>query len=405
MNDYEEKAHKGSHMQKYILISLILIIFSSCKIDPFPDTERTIIAFDAQTDYLNALERLGVKVTRELGIISGVQANLTDDQRAALSDLPFVRYIERDVQVFALDMEVKSLKFTLTGEATPDDEMDWGLEKIRANECWVNATGAGVRIGIIDTGIYADHPDLQGAVVDGYNAIDGGSWTDDNNHGTYVATVTAARRNNIGIIGVAPDASLYAIKVLSASGSGYSSDVCEGYEWAVNEGLDVVNLSLGSYSQSRAMAEAMERAGYAGVGTVAAAGNDGRSPVIYPARNPKAIVVGAAAMDGNVSSFSNYGPAMIGTVNADGEIEGGGVIAPGEWVLAGNKLGEYQRVSGTSIATPYVTGLVALLIEMGWCERKFIFGAASRAGKPDEYYGYGLIDAKQTIENVIAAGQ
>ena len=135
----------------------------------------------------------------------------------------------------------------------------------------------------------------------------------------------------------------------------------------------------------------MIRAAWQGLGTVAASGNDGQEGIIYPARDPVAVCVGATGLNDEKMSWSNYGPAL----------KANGVVAPGNWILAGNKDGSWQRIAGTSAATPHVTGLVALLedtVKQGWCERRFIFGGAKGANNPTELIGYGLIDCLSTYQ-------
>lgn len=373
---------------KYIVLFLALgaVVWAGCN-----DGERMIVTLDWEFgDVRSALETAGIKDMQELPLIAGFVCKLTEKQKTLLADLLPVRYIEPDYEVSIVDATVEAQDVGLSAEV-----VDWGAKYIHAPECWRSATGAGVRIGVIDTGIKSDHPDLTDRVVGGYNAINGGSYEDDNNHGTYIATVIAAQPNGVGIIGVAPNAALYAIKVLNKDGRGYSSDVVKGYQWALEQEVDLVNLSLGSPRESQAMRDAMLIAAFQGMGTVAAAGNSGEGRVMYPAANDVAICVGAVGYDGTRMSWSNYGDAL----------KANGVMAPGYQVLAGNKSGGWSRVSGTSLATPYVTGTLALMVSMKWCTRDLLFRGASRYETPDRYYGYGVIDAREALDAVIEASE
>ena len=128
------------------------------------------------------------------------------------------------------------------------DYITCGLRIIYAPHAWRFSTGNGVRVGIVDTGIVRSHQDLR--VYGGYSSVPGNpSWIDDHGHGTHVAGTVAALRNNRGLVGVAPNARLYAVKVLNRNGSGSTSSVLAGLQWCINAGMNVVNLSLGSKSQ------------------------------------------------------------------------------------------------------------------------------------------------------------
>ena len=364
--------------------------------------EKVIVVFEDGSSLDRALKWLrdeGFTIYGKYNVILGVGCWLTPGQQEwVMKNLP-VKYIEKDFEMSILD---NPLPLEVHAAETPVTEhIGWGLEMVKAEEAWEIATGVGVRVGVIDTGLDSDHVDLtnacgSSAVVGGFSAF-GGSWEDDNNHGIYVGTILAARKNGAGIVGVAPDAVLYAIKVLDSDGRGSVGTVLQGYDWALDQHLDVVNLSLGSFYLSRALEEAMIRAAWQGMGTIAATGNDSNG-IIYPAKHPICVCVGAVGLNGQKMSWSNYGPAL----------KANGVMAPGNWILAGNKGGEWQRISGTSAATPYVTGLVALLLDLSWAERHHIFESASLADAPTEEMGYGVIDvpaALQVMLDEAAAGR
>ncbi len=389
-------------MRKFAAVLIALFAFAGCsKVLWSSRTERFILAFDRDAELSAILEELeaeGIQILDRLDIISGISCELNYEQMELVSALPSIRYIEPDFKLFMLDTEPPAPLFAIDYYMAPAGEsIDWGVKRISAPEAWETATGKGVRVGVIDTGIATAHPDLQGAVVGGFNAVDGGSYEDDNNHGTYVASVLAGRRNGLGLVGVAPDALLYAIKVLGSDGQGYISDVIEGCQWALEAELPVVNMSLGSRHESIAMQEAMSAIASQGMITIAAAGNEGERGIFSPARYDVTICVGGSRIDGKRAPWSNYGQAL----------KEKGVLAPGDWILAAERKGGWRRVSGTSIATPHVTGVIALLLEYSQVDYnslcELVFGAASQSQNPDEFRGHGIVDARKTLDLVTSS--
>lgn len=212
-----------------------------------------------------------------------------------------------------------------------------------------------VDVAVIDTGIDSTHPDLN--VVSGVNFAKGNGWSDGNGHGTHVAGTIAAKNNDIGVVGVAPGANLYAVRVLDNRGSGFTSDVIAGVNWvAANaDTIEVANMSLGG-SQSNALNTAVENAVNAGVVFVVAAGNENTDACTKsPASAPNAITVSALDDRNGISdndpfaSFSNYGSCVD-------------VIAPGVLILSTWKDGGYNTISGTSMASPHVAGAAVLYL-------------------------------------------
>jgi len=249
--------------------------------------------------------------------------------------------------------------------------------------------GQGVKVGIIDTGIDYTHPDLKANYAGGYNAIDTSKPPlDDNGHGTHVAGIIGAVSDGAGVVGVAPRASLYAVKVLNAQGSGAYSAIIDGIQWAVTNKLNVVNMSLGSPSGSTAIQKAVEAAYKAGVTLVVAAGNDS-GPVNYPAKYPQAIAVAASDSADKIASFSSRGPEIV-------------VIAPGVAINSTYMGGIYKSLSGTSMASPHVAGLAALAVAAGAKSpaevRKALTGAAVNLGLQSAEQGAGLVDAGKLVK-------
>lgn len=264
-----------------------------------------------------------------------------------------------------------------------DREQPWGVQRVKAALVWPRAQGRGVKVAVIDTGIDPAHPDLRGAVAGGFNAVDvskPGEWSDKEGHGTHVAGTIGARRDGDGVVGVAPQASLYSVRVLDENGNGTYDDVIAGIQWAVDNGVQVANMSLGADEGSPALEQAVKEASRRGLLIIAASGNAG-GPVGYPAKYPETIAVGASDKTDKTAWFSNRGP----------EVD---FIAPGVDVLSLKRGGGTETLSGTSMATPHVAGLAALALSMGARDvRAALKAAATRLpGAKDEEQGAGLPD-------------
>ncbi len=251
--------------------------------------------------------------------------------------------------------------------------LDVSVPHIRADEVWQQGDeGQGVRVAILDTGCDLQHPDLKDRIRATKDFSGKGSAQDGNGHGTHVAGIIAgsgaASRGKYR--GVAPGAALYIAKVLDDEGRGRMSDVMAGLDWAVDQQAQVVNLSLGSDMScdgTDALSEACDAAAGKGVVVVVAAGNSGPMPrtVGSPGCAHEVITIGASNDEDDVASFSSRGPTSDGRVKPD-------VVLPGVNIIsaraAGTSLGNgqideyYTSLSGTSMATPHATGVVALLL-------------------------------------------
>lgn len=231
----------------------------------------------------------------------------------------------------------------------PPQSVPWGVERIGAPDAWRYSAGEGVKVGVIDTGVNANHPDLQEAVKGGLNLVDQSRPPgDDNGHGTHVAGIIAARNNRWGVVGVAPACSIYALKAFDSRGTGSVSLIIAALQWCVENDIRVVNMSFGG-QENRALGRAVQVALDAGLVLVAAAGNDGRpNSVDFPARHQGVVAVTALTADDRLANFSSWGP----------EVD---LAAPGARILSTYGDG-YKELSGTSMAAPHVTGTVALVL-------------------------------------------
>ena len=306
-----------------------------------------------------------------------------------LRRLPFVRYVEPDP--------------TDAAHIT-DDTLEYGVNNIDAEVVWGGAQGAttviagqggfGAKVAVLDTGVDCAHEDLVGACGPGANFASFGPPLDGHGHGTHVAGIIGARANSVGTIGVAPEATIYPVKVLSDSGSGAWSWVAAGIDWAVDNGANVISMSLSGTSGSIALADAVAAAQAAGVLVVSAAGNSGCCNTVgYPARYAGSMAIGAVDVNDVIANFSSTGP----------EVD---VVAPGVAVKAPVPTGTctlchpsgYQLLSGTSMATPHVSGVAALLMTRGftaaqaWNALTMTAHDLGAAGY-DTVYGYGRVDA------------
>ncbi len=227
----------------------------------------------------------------------------------------------------------------------------WGIRQVKAPEAWDRARGkSSVLVAVIDTGVDYRHPDLAGIVVKGPDVSNGDNDPyDDHGHGTHVAGTIAARSNGSGVVGVAFGVKILAIKALDEDGSGPEDGIARAIDAAVQNGAKVINMSLGGPQDSRALRDAVARAARNGVLCVVAAGNDGDTRPDYPAAYPDALAVGATDTHDRRAYFSNYGSYVQ-------------VAAPGAGVLSCSRGGGYERMSGTSMASPHVAGAAALLL-------------------------------------------
>jgi len=287
----------------------------------------------------------GVKL-KNLDLIGAKAVYLPPKAEAALARQAGVLRIDDDVVVEALIRGGIAAKPTPT---QPSEVLPWGVNRIDADLVWGTTTGDPIKVAIVDTGIDVKHPDLIDNLKGGVSAVGyTSSYNDDNGHGTHVAGIAAAIDNEIGVIGVGPKIDLYAVKVLNRRGSGYLSDVIEGLDWAISNGMQVVNMSLGTASNVLLFQEAVQRVNAAGIVQVAAAGNN-YGAVIYPAAYSEVIAVSATDSSDAIASWSSRGP----------EID---LAAPGVSIYSTYKGQTYKTLSGTSMAAPHVAGTAALVL-------------------------------------------
>lgn len=289
----------------------------------------------------------------------------------------------------------------------------WGVEKIKAPQVWQYHTGKGVTVAVIDTGVN-EHPDLAGRVKDGKNYVQVGQPPrDDHYHGTHCAGSVAGNGKMGTKTGVAPDATIYAIKVLGANGSGQWSNLWNAIEDSIGK-AKVLSMSLGGTASDdikKRLQAACKNAIAAGVIPVIAAGNSGPNAktVGSPGDVVEVITVGATDTSDKIASFSSRGPVVW-----DGkEYVKPDVSAPGVNVVSCSNTGSgYKTLSGTSMATPHVAGLVALMVQAkpnidNEQAKSVLEKTATDLGTPgkDNIFGAGRVNADKAVQSTQSISQ
>jgi subtilisin family serine protease len=374
--------------------------------------EQVLAAVQGRLD-----RRLGAIRDGRLAVVTPRSGLALAVLRRRLAERPEVAYAEPDYLLSA-SVATPDDPFYPTQYALGEEPSDYDID---APEAWATATKCG-KVAVLDTGVDLDHPDLEqniyeskdkpgddkdndanGYVDDahGFNAIKGkGSGNDDNGHGTHVAGIIAGRTNNdVGVSGLCWSAKVVPVKFMNQFGRGATSDAITGIDYAVKQGIKLINCSFGSSAKSEALKDAVKYAKKKGVLLVVAAGNDGedidQSPT-YPASygDPNILTVAASTSTDTLASFSNFGSTDVD------------VAAPGEGILSTYLGGGYKVLSGTSMAAPYVTGLAALLLkhQSGTDYEDLSKAIRKSVDKPPALAGTvatdGRINAAQALETV-----
>ncbi|MHC5019253.1 MAG: S8 family peptidase [Planctomycetota bacterium] len=357
-----------------------------------PQTERVLIRFRGlPTAADQALVRgAGGQVHHAFTIVPVIAATVPAAALTGLQHNPRVELIEIDGLFFANDTELDNA---------------WGVGHIGAGTVHGGGvTGSGVNVAVLDTGIDYDHPDLSGNYAGGWDFVNNDNDPkDDHGHGTHCAGTIAAADDDSGVVGVAPGANIYALKVLGADGSGNYSNMIAALQWCTNNGIHVTSNSYGgSTDPGTSVRQAFEAAEAAGIVNVVSAGNSGNpkgkgDKVGYPAKYDACIAVAATDDQNRRASFSSTGPTV--------EIAAPGVAVNSTVPSFVSSTG-YAAWNGTSMACPHVAGVVALMIDKGIADsngngrisdeiRAGLQSTATDLGDPgrDPHFGFGLVNA------------
>lgn len=360
---------------------------------------RVLIGFARQPGSAEqALVRgVGGTIRYTYHLVPAIAATVPEGAIDGLRRNPNVTSVDLDGLVWAIDTELDN---------------SWGVKRIGAGTVHVGGNkGTGVKVAIIDSGIDYTHPDLNDNFAGGYDFVQGDNDPMDvYGHGTHVAGTACAEDNGFGVVGVAPNCTLYSLRVLNDIGVGSWSDIIAAMQWAVDKGMQVANLSLGSsLNPGGTVKAAFDNAEAAGLLIAAAAGNDGNPPgkgnnVTYPARYDSVIAVAATDSNDKRASWSSTGDQV--------ELTAPGVAVFSTWNDSDSPHdpqpvcdaieGCYKYGSGTSMASPHVAGTAALVLAAnpGWTNdqvRTRLQVTADDLGNPgrDPQYGFGLVDADE----------
>jgi len=375
---------------------------------------QLIIKIQPGTDLTNIKSCAGISNASSINTNTALGFQLLD-----LHDHPLLEAIQAILTCPGVVYVEPNYIYTMT-DTIPNDTFyaanQYGLVKIRAPQGWDLSTGStSIVIAILDTGADLDHPDLASKIVPGYDFVNNDSVPqDDNGHGSHVAGIAAAVSNNgLGVAGVSWGARIMPVKVLDSSGSGSSTNIANALMWAADQGVDVINMSFGSPSPSTTIQNAINYAYGKGVTLVAAVGNDGKQlPYqqcsffvctdysFYPAAFDHVIAVGATDSSNAKASFSNYGTPLD-------------VMAPGVSIRStyfdpsDPNTNYYADMSGTSMSSPFVAGLAAILLGLPGVDtpeavEQALKDSALDLGTPgrDNNFGDGLIQMDGAIQEV-----
>lgn len=321
----------------------------------------------------------------------------------------FAEVYTAEMKTKSINLETKPLQIYSPTIQTPD----WGIKYININRWWSQGyNGKGVKIAVIDTGIDYLHHDLRDNVAGGVSFVPyTKSYMDDHSHGTHVAGIIAAQNNRIGSVGVAYGAKVYGVKALDNNGSGTVANLVKAVRWSIDNDMDIINMSVAMTDDEigtpdfKALEKVINEAYSKGIYIVAASGNEGRGRVSYPANFPVVIAVGAVyehvgSVTGKLypmwADFSNYGRKVE-------------VVAPGAFVYStypraietfwNSPVVGYEFETGTSMASPYVSGFLAVLKQKHPKESMYklrtrLHANTVKLGKAGQT-GHGMIKANQ----------
>lgn len=372
-----------------LLVALALCLCAPGTASAAASTDRIVVGIQGGAASRSAVARQvsgDARVTVG-GVVEGVNALTMTVDASATADI--TRRLEARPDVSWVEPDFQAHSTWYPGD--PQLPSQWALAKLGAWQSWETARGSGVRVAVVDTGVDYLHPDLAGRVDQGWDFVDNdANPMDEMGHGTHVAgIVAAAAGNGVGGSGFAPAARVFAVRALDRDGSGYYSWIASAIVYSADQGAQVINLSLGGNEDAHVLEEAVGYATAHGALVTCASGNDGAAKIGYPARYQGCFSVGASTSSDTIASFSNRGRGLD-------------VVAPGANILSSTMGGGYEAWDGTSMATPVVSGVAALLVSQGRSERSIeqLLRSTSRdlgAAGWDSTYGAGRVDASAAV--------
>lgn len=295
---------------------------------------------------------------------------LSESELAELRTNPDIINIEPDYSVSLSGLDTSSHEATTLSYEGLNGEQLYSMQ----------ANGQGIRVGIIDSGIDIHHPDI--LVSGGVSFLDD-TFNDTNGHGTEIAGIIAAQLNNLGIKGLAPNTEVYALKAFNASGTASHSNIIAAIDWAIENDINILNMSFGGKENGQALQSAIQAAWDAGILLVSASGNEGQSIIEYPAGYPSVMAVGAVNNDLTQAAFSNHSDKLE-------------LVAFGSDIYTTTLNSSYRLVSGTSYAAAQVTASAAALwsYHPEWTAemvRTALLNSSTSIGEQNKF-GYGLVN-------------
>lgn len=381
------------------LVLGIFFLFCGFNVNVFAEVvsgNKYIVYFDDEEEInSNMIIQLGGEILFEYENIPALLVDIPDDKVELLRVQKGITHLEKDKETKV------DFPSTLQTEREPqsfDQYTPWGIDRVNAWKAWESGyTGKGVKVAVLDSGIATNHKDLTvhgGASFVPYT----NSYNDDQGHGTHVAGIIAAKDNSMGVVGVAPDAKLYAVKVIDYENIFWTSNLIKGIDWSINNDMDIINMSLSTwdYVDNYGLSQIIKLAHEKGILIVSTTGNTGmddrNDTVNYPGKYPEVIAV--ASIDGydRRAEYSSFG-------------QGTDIAAPGDYIYSTYLDNSFDVMSGTSMAAPHVAGVLALMKEKfphytnvqlrdALVNNTLDLGAKGW----DPFYGFGLVQADFLLE-------